>query len=204
MRTLIANAILVCTLFSPQSNAQRGVSPGGGAPGFRPPAHPGVWPSLPFERLDGNRRPMLGFRRERGGYVQPGYSSWGFPASYGDFGQSNGYDERQAPQIIVVVPQPEAPPPPPPPPPDPPRAVIHDYNWPAADNAAASAFSLVSTDGKVRFAIAVWLQGGILHYIAVDHTVAQLRLDTIDREATHRLNAQGGLTLRLLDAGTSE
>jgi hypothetical protein len=38
----------------------------------------------------------------------------------------------------------------------------------------------------------------------VDHTVAQLRLDTIDREATHRLNAQGGLTLRLLDAGTSE
>jgi hypothetical protein len=102
---------------------------------------------------------MPGFKRERGDNAAPFYPPWA-----GDSAASNaGFatwgpcgDKYQAPQIVVLSPQPGAPPPPPPPP-EPARLVRHDYNWRAPANGDGNVFALVSRDGTVRFAIAVWL-----------------------------------------------
>jgi hypothetical protein len=90
----------------------------------------------------------------------------------------------QPPQVIVITRQPEAPLPPSPPPPEPARPA--KYTRPAPANDGASAFSLVSQGCSVRFAIAVWVYLGILHYTAQDGTAGRT-LDSIDREATRRL-----------------
>jgi len=97
----------------------------------------------------------------------------------------------------VQAPEPEAPPPPPPPPPEPVRPVTHDYSWPAQASDAAKVFSLVLKDGTVRFAIAVWIQDDMLHYVMQDRTAGRTPLDALDREATRRLNAEGRLNLTL-------
>jgi len=133
---------------------------------------------------------MTGFTQEWGVYALPATMSWGLPAYY--------YGEPlKLPQVIVVAPQPEAPPPPPPPPPEPVRPVTHDYSWPAQASDAAKVFSLVLKDGTVRFAIAVWIQDDMLHYVMQDRTAGRTPLDALDREATRRLNAEGRLNLTL-------
>jgi hypothetical protein len=145
----------------------------------------------------GAGRPLVtGFRREFGGYAQPAYSPWDSFNGFADYGQSASCGEGvQSPQVIVMPPQ--APPPPPPPPPDPPRPVTHEYDWPAPVHDVGNVFTLVSRDGTVRLAIAVWVQDGMLNYIAQDRTAGRTRLDTIDREATLRLNAEKKLSLEL-------
>jgi hypothetical protein len=75
--------------------------------------------------------------------------------------------------------------------------VTHEYNWPAPANEAAQVFSLVSRNGTVQFAIAVWMQDDVLHYVAPDLSLGRTGLDAIDRDATRRLNAQSGLNLWL-------
>jgi len=75
--------------------------------------------------------------------------------------------------------------------------VLHEYNWPASASDRASAFSLVSKDSKVSRAIAVWIQDGALHYETEEGTVRSMTLESIDREATRKLNAESGLRLSL-------
>jgi hypothetical protein len=58
---------------------------------------------------------------------------------------------------------------------------------------------LVLRDGTVRFAIAVWLQDGMLCYTTQDGVTGRTQLDAIDREATRRLNAGNRLNLWLAD-----
>jgi hypothetical protein len=181
MKTLTFSFIVACNLLCPGLYAQRGGMHGGGTPGFRPSGpsgHPNAGGPL-----------MTGFRSERRGYMPAGFApwGWGFPSYDSDRSYSPACNEAQSPQVIVVAPQ--APPPPPPPPPEPARLVTHEYNWPDAAKPAADHFALVSKDGSVRFAIAVWVQDGKLQYTQTDGTAGSAPLDTLDREATRRLNA---------------
>lgn len=97
-----------------------------------------------------------------------------------------------APQSIFQPPWPEPEPLPLAPPDTPPRSVIHVYNWPAASPSAA-AFVIVTRDGQVRRAAAVWRTGAVLHFSGLDRREGSVKLDFIDSEATHRLNAAAGL-----------
>jgi hypothetical protein len=95
----------------------------------------------------------------------------------------------------VLMPQLAMPPPPPPPPA---RPEIRDYHWPASTNdSTATTFSIVSKDHRVRSAIAVWVQGGLLCYTAPDGSSGRVPLDEIDRDATRRSNAEKRLSLPL-------
>jgi hypothetical protein len=119
-------------------------------------------------------------------------------SSYGQFGGvwGGGYPayspDRISPSVAFVIAQPQQPPesPPPPPPPElPAQPVMHQYEWPDAGVPPATAFSIVSKDGVVRLAIAVWVQDNALLFTATDGTRGQVALSTINREATDRLNA---------------
>ena len=188
MRTLIAGALLLCPLFSTSSRAQRGGMPSAPPAAFRPaaPAHP----------------QMTGFKPERNFNTPYGFApwGWGFPLS-SDYGVgSNCAQSPPSPQVVVVAP-PLEPPVPPPPPPPPPQPVTREYHWPAPEpaNDRGAAFSLVLKDSTVRFAAAVWTQDGTLRYTDPNGTPGAIPLDSIDRDATRRLNAENRLTLSLPD-----
>jgi len=191
VKTLIFSLIVSCSLLTPALRAQRGGMHGGGAPGFRP--------SGPAGHPNTGRPFMTGFRSERDrlGYIPAGFASWGggFAPNYWDQAYAPACNETQSPQVIVVAPP--APPSPPPPPPEPARLVTHEYNWPDAAKSGAGHFALVSSDGSVRFAVAVWVQDGRLQYTQTDGTAGSAPLDTIDREATRRLNAENRLSFSL-------
>jgi hypothetical protein len=115
---------------------------------------------------------------------------WG-PAGSPTGGCDSAYQPQ--PVILVTPPQPQ---PPPPPAAEPVRPVIHEYRWPDSASAPA-AFSVVAKDGTVRFALAVWIQDGTLHYVAKDGKQERLPLDAVDRAATRQLNAERRLHLWL-------
>jgi hypothetical protein len=100
--------------------------------------------------------------------------------------------------------------PPPPParyvimqaPPPPVRPEIHEYGSVYAAGAEPveqepPAFTIALADGTTRSAVAVAVQGGALMYVEEDGGQARIALDTIDRDATRRLNRAKGLDLRL-------
>ena len=79
------------------------------------------------------------------------------------------------------------------------RSEMREYHWPSSDseNSSATTFSLVSTDGRVQSAIAVWVQGNALCYYTPDQSTGRMPIDSIDREATRQLNAGKHLNLWL-------
>ena len=86
------------------------------------------------------------------------------------------------------------PPPPPPPPPPPARPAVRTYVWADADTVqSANTFAIVSKDGAMRSAIAVWVDGGQVHYKTAEGGAGRVPISQIDREATVRANAQRGL-----------
>ena len=91
----------------------------------------------------------------------------------------------------VVAPEP------PPPPPEPARPVLHEYHWSQAEGDSAAAFSLVLNGGEVRRAIAVWMQGEFVSYIAPDGNSGRIRVNALNREVTRQLNAEKHLKLLL-------
>ena len=141
-------------------------------------------------------------------YYDLGYN-WNLPAD-----SEAGYQQQQ-PNSIVVMPiegvqsadppvQPE----------------IHEYSWPNSGDLSvttpnqevriavaplrpgsgadpSSLFSIVSKDGTVFRARALWVQDGIVHFTTVDGSVGQLPLDGVDRERTHQANAERNLKLPL-------
>jgi hypothetical protein len=142
-----------------------------------------------FGRLGGSR---FGFPA----FYSPGYPGY-YSNYYTDPGyQTDDYGYQQTPNVVVVMPQFQAPEPPPPPP-TPAQPVIHEYHWPDAGNILPVAFSLASRDGMVRFALAVWVQDNEVRFTASDGATGRLSLETVDRDATARLNAEKHLTLRL-------
>ncbi len=199
MKQPLVGTIIIGSLFCSFLVAQRGgMAHGGGA------------------RYQGNRMPLLGNPLQPWGCINPGLPvhhvpGWGFdhrgsngygypfegyPLSYGD---APGYSDAPASQpggtIIVLVPQIEAPVLPPPPPV---RPQIHEYNWPAPGGDATTArFSIVSKDHNVESAVAVWVQDKVVHYVTPDGSDHQMKVESVDREATRRRNAEKGLSLWL-------
>ena len=76
---------------------------------------------------------------------------------------------------------------------------MHSYSWPDDGAPAATSFLILSNDGTVRPAVAVWVQGNELHYTAADGVAGRIGIGAIDREATVRVNAERGLRFWLPD-----
>ena len=196
MNPFSVSVIVACSLLSPPLLAQRGGMYGGGMSGIHPA------PSL--RHTTGGRPLVTGFRRERSGYAPAGYApagyapwGWGSPSYYSDQGYSQACNGGSpSPQALVVGPR-QGPLDPPPPSAEPVRPVTRDYTWPADTKSAAGFYALASKGGSVRYAVAVWVLGGRVHYTQTDGTGGSAPLDSIDRGATTRLNAENNLSLPL-------
>jgi hypothetical protein len=126
------------------------------------------------------------------GWGYPWFYDGAYPGFYGDI-----YQQPQLPSVIVLMPRIELPAPPAPPPP-PVRPEIREYQWPTSNaNAAVTAFSIVSKDQQEQSAVAVWVQDGVLRYVAPDGSCGRMPLDSVDRKATRERNARQQLTLAL-------
>jgi hypothetical protein len=192
MKRLWITAVIVCALTSIGFAQRGGGARGGGMGNFG-------WGGRGFGgagRFAGNRfdRGFNNFNNVGfGGWL--GYGGWGFPLV------DDYYGAQPSPNVIVPVtinfPTPPAPPPPPP---DPARLAVRTYVWSDADanaNQPANTFAIVTKDGAMRSAIAVWMDGNQLHYKATEGGGGRVPLDAIDRAATLRANAQRGLKLPL-------
>jgi len=227
MKQLIVGIVCLWSLFPIYSAAQRGGGArgggarGGGGAGFRGSAgpHRGSFVGSGFQGNrgfgDGSIRagfnglppvgpiPPLGSFRNfsqsisfdplrkggKGGNVGDGF----FPFGYG-YLDTGYYAAGQQGPVIVLAPQEPFVPPPPPPPPQP---EVHEYSWTQAGNDPSAVFSIVSTDGNNYSAVAVWVQGNTVRYIAPDGGAGQLPLNSVDRAATRMANAARNLTLVL-------
>jgi hypothetical protein len=125
-----------------------------------------------------------------------GYPSWGHacdPLYAGNNG--NGY---LAPSVTVAIPQVVAAPPPARPSEPPIRPEVHEYHWPSShSDSSATAFSIVSKDGRVQSATAVWVQDDALCYVTPDGSESRMPIDSIDRQATRQRNAEKQLNICL-------
>ena len=221
---VIVGVIALASLLPTLSTAQRGGfrgggggfrTGGGGTPAARFSGSFGLPPIRPIPPLAGfNGFGRFGFNRF--GFDPFGFNSfgfdcfgrgfgrfgngfdggfgWGFPLFGGDLGYyGDGYQSSiQSQPIIVPVPV-NVPPSPPPPPV---ISATHDYHWTESGDAEA-AYSIVSKDGSARLVVAAWVQGDSIRYITPDGTGGQVALDSVDRAATNRTNAQKHLRLPL-------
>lgn len=190
MKKLWIGAFVICGLV-PLAVAQRG---GGGMGG-------GIGGGMGFRggglgHFAGNRWG----RTSRGQWGQSGWGQSGYGGLYGFPAAYNDTDADEQPPAVLVLPinvVPPEPPPPPPPPPVPPRPVISEYHWPDTGAPSATSFAIISRDGAVRYAIAVWAQDGLLCYTDPGGASVHIAFNAIDREATERVNAERGLKLWL-------
>jgi len=83
------------------------------------------------------------------------------------------------------------------PPPEPARPVMQVYHWAEGGDNPQATFSIVSRDGVVRHAVAVWVQDSEVRYTAVNGAAGRMAASAIDCGATSRLNADQQLSLRL-------
>ena len=81
------------------------------------------------------------------------------------------------------------------------RSEIHEYKPTATAEPVPAeeqpAFALVLKDGSVQSAVAVSVQDEVLHYVDPDGQHWRVPLDTVDREATRRVNREQKLELHL-------
>lgn len=195
MKKLLCGAVLSFIVSQPVS-AQRGTAPAGGWGGARMGGVPGLRPGMP----SGGWRDHHEWKASGpwSTYTMPFVSPYGF-SGFSDWGQADASSCPGAPApVIAVAPPPE--PPAPPPPPERASPAMHEYNWPTSPNDPNAAFALVTKDATVRFAIAVWSQDGVVHYVTREASQGSVPLDAIDRQATRRLNAEKQLQLWLPDA----
>jgi hypothetical protein len=88
----------------------------------------------------------------------------------------------------------------PPPPSQSAHSVINEYTWnepAAALDDLVTTFTIMLKDGSKRYAVAVWIQAGNLHYVDSQGRQQVLSSDLIDRDTTQRLNRQKNLKLQL-------
>jgi hypothetical protein len=134
-------------------------------------------------------------RSDSGDYNR--YSDGGspYPDYYGDYWDSSldGHDDYYAPRPSAVFITPPAEPVSPPPPPVTP--VVLEYSWPDSGSGSATAFTIVSKDGAVHRAIAVWVQDERLCFTTPQGVGQQLSLTEVDGKATTRTNAELKLKL---------
>jgi hypothetical protein len=193
MKQLVIGVIFLWTLFLADSAAQGrggggrfsgGAGKGGGYRGGNfglPPVKP-IPPLGSFGRF--NR-----FRNQRYG---SGALGWGYSAAFDGYGDAGYSGQYQIP--IMVMPEPESYTPPPPPPV---RPELHQYTWPESGSDPTAVFAIVSKNGNVRPAVAVWVQGDTVRYITPEDHDGRLALDSVDREATRSANAAKHLVLAL-------
>jgi hypothetical protein len=81
------------------------------------------------------------------------------------------------------------------------RAEIHEYKPTATAEPVPGeeqpAFAIVLKDGSVRSAVAVSAQDGVLQYVDPEGEHRRVSLDTVDRQATRRVNRERKLELQL-------
>ena len=117
------------------------------------------------------------------------YYGWGFPAYYADYGTPYADVSQSEPSVIMLPVLPPAPEPPPPPPP-PVTPVMHEYQWPDANqDDTATVFSIVTNDHKVHYATMVWSDGNLLRFTTRDGTTDQVLRSSISRDLTYQANA---------------
>jgi len=136
-----------------------------------------------------------------------GANGWGYPAFYSDSASPATYgDGNDAPPSVVLVMPMQAPPEAllPPPPPEPARPVIHEYTWADTGTDPHATFSIASRDGRVRSALAVWVQNNEVAFTASDGRTGRVAQNAIDCGATEKLNAQNKLRLSLPGCSSSQ
>lgn len=201
MKRLILSAMVILILVPTYSIAQRGGGPGGG----RGMGYPGM-SRHPARPMSGT---PTGFYYTGSNFRRGGFGGWGFggyvgsgwpPSPFNDgYGHSVDYGEQVSQNqvtIVLVMPYQQVPVAPPPPP-LPIRSETREYNWPASDSDPGAVFSIVSKDGSVRQAIAVWTQDTTLCFTAPDGTGGQLPISSVHRESTYRVNTEKKLRLSL-------
>ena len=199
MKRLLVAAMIIGTLLATHLDAQRATGMrGGGGAHFTGNSvlQPALSPLAPWGGIH-HGLPGHHFAGWWPGRFQ--YPFWGYPSFYGGdlWGYyGDGYQEPASPSIVVLVPQMQIPEEPPPAVPI--RAEMHEYHWPAGTaSTAAAKFSIVSKDQRVESAVAVWVQDDAVFYVTSDGRSHQMKLATVDREATRRRNAESDLKLWL-------
>jgi hypothetical protein len=203
MKALLVGALVIGGLLPYAVHAQRGGARGGGAVGQ---------PGFGFGRMAGGKFGVgrFGGRNQRGGFPGLGFGGLGF-GGYGwapDYGWgSGGYsgiyegswfpkqygNEGQASPGVMLMQTPT----PPLPPPEPARPVMQIYHWAETGANPQATYSIVSRDGVVRHAVAVWVQDSEVRYTAANGADGRVAPAAIDCGATGRLNAEQQLSLRL-------
>ena len=203
MKALLVGALAIGGLLPYAVHAQRGGARGGGAVGQ---------PGFGFGRMAGGKFGVgrFGGRNQRGGFPGLGFGGLGF-GGYGwapDYGWgSGGYsgiyegswfpkqygNEGQASPSVMLMQTPT----PPLPPPEPARPVMQIYHWAETGANPQATYSIVSRDGVVRHAVAVWVQDSEVRYTAANGAAGRVAPAAIDCGATGRLNAEQQLSLRL-------
>jgi hypothetical protein len=209
MKALLVGALVTGGLLPYAVHAQRGGARGGGAVGQ---------PGFGFGRMAGGKfgGGRFGGRNQRGGFGGFGFRGLGFGGlgfgglGYGwdpDYGSGfGGYpfyegswfpkqygSEGQASPGVMLMQAPTAPLPPP----EPARPAMQIYHWAETGANPQATYSIVSRDGVVRHAVAVWVQDSEVRYTAANGAAGRVGLAAIDCGATGRLNAEQQLSLRL-------
>lgn len=128
------------------------------------------------------------------------YSPYSYPYSYGSpYGYPNSGYSNGGPSVMIIsnapYGYPAAEPPAPLPAPGPPEPVIRQ---PQAEQKYETPLYLVAfQDGVIRAVLAYWVDGGMLHYVTMDHEQKQAALSSIDRDLSERFNRERNVTFRL-------
>jgi len=182
---LMAILVLATTNLSAQRSGAAGLARGS-APRAMSNTRPG------FSRNSDRR---WRHRSDFGDYDRYSDSSRLYPDYYDDYWNSSLYGDddyyalHPGAALIMPAPEPISPPPPPVTP------VVREYSWPDSGNGSATAFAIVSKDGKVHRAIAVWVQDERLCFTTPQGVGQQLSLTEVDGKATTRTNAELKLKL---------
>lgn len=197
MKALLVAAMVVGGSIPYAVHAQRGGTHGGavGRPGFASGGMVGG--------KFGNGR--IGGRNQRGGFPGLGFAGYGWAPDYGwGYGGYSGlyeeswfprqYDDSQSQAGGLMLMQAPAQPLPPP---EPAHPVMQIYHWAENGENPQATFSIVSRDGVVRHAVAVWVQDSEVRYTAVNGAAGRMAASAIDCGATGRLNSEQQLRLRL-------
>jgi hypothetical protein len=212
MKALLVGALVIGGLLPYAVHAQRGGARGGGAVGQ---------PGFGFGRMAGGKfgNGRFGGRNQRGGFGGFGFRGLGFGGlgfgglGFGGYGWAPDYgsgfggypfyegswfpkqygNEGQASSGVMLMQAPT----PPLPPPEPARPAMQIYHWAETGANPQAIYSIVSRDGVVRHAVAVWVQDSEVRYTAANGAAGRVALAAIDCGATGRLNAEQQLSLRL-------
>jgi hypothetical protein len=67
----------------------------------------------------------------------------------------------------------------------------------AVGNDQPTLYLIAFRDHSIVQALGYWMEGGVLHYVSVEHTLNQASLDLIDRTLSQRLNDERGVEFKL-------